>query len=296
MADVNNDNAEAPNNDDNDADGLTFIPLVTLMSQDDPRRMLLTQEERQWAVNIRSTIEMMPDIDNPSDYWYAQLALVCKGDVNGAVRRLIGLQDFRREYKIMDDFDCIDAATKAIDRGVLKAVPGMYLAYLFSPDDGTYCISIDLTKFDTSSLRKSDRKLGTFMAGLYFMHHAFTADLETVRRGTVGLLECEGICWSHKPDMKIMSMVGAQLISHYPIQTIMKHFHTGVIFNSLAGILKRTLPKEDAARFQVGCQLDARLDSICLVPTLEAAAERLLEHLAEGLRRRHQNEKDFSLD
>ena len=80
-------------------------PLPTLMGPEDPLRMKLTREEHAWAWDIKDCIEMLDDLDNLCDFWYAQLAIVCQDNVEDAVRRAYGLQYFREEFKIRDTFE-----------------------------------------------------------------------------------------------------------------------------------------------------------------------------------------------
>ena len=49
-------------------------------------------------------------------------------------------------------------------------------------------------------------------------------------------------------------------------------------------------------RFKTGMRYEGRLDSVFLVPTPEAATQRLLKVMQDNLKRRYENEKMFSLD
>lgn len=61
-------------------------------------------------------------------------------------------------------------------------------------------------------------------------------------------------------------------------------------------MLNKILPGDTRNRMEFGCQFDGRLDTVYLVPTPEAAQERMLGRLADSLRRRFENEKTFRLN
>jgi CRAL/TRIO domain len=276
------------------ADPTIQAPLPPIMSQDDPRRMLLTEQERQWAIDVKNMVEMIPDIDGRSDFWCAQLALVCQGDFVEAVRRLNGLQDFMEEYSI---FDTLEDAERAIREGIIRLCPGMHLAFQFCPEEGTYCRVVDLTQLNSGELRRSPRELQQYMAGMYFIHNAMTPDLESIRKGVIGVVECEGVGWNHKHDFEMLALVAEQLWRYYPINhKSMKFYHIGVIFNLMFRWVQKVLPQEIRDKLDFGGQLDNRLDAIYLVPNQEAATQRLSEHLMDTIRRRYRNEESFSLN
>lgn len=265
------------------------LPLI--MGKDDPRRMELTMEEWEWAINIKGSVETNPDLDNLSDFMYAQLALICKDNTEAALKRIVALQDFRREYGIKETQE---EACRAVNR-YIELFPNSYLAFGFSKDDGAYMTAYDFSKFDTSAI-DSPKRVNELFVGGYYIHHVMCPDLATVRKGSVFLMECGGVKWNHKPDIKLAVLLYQQLVSVYPCQNKLKHYHTGVIFKVLSSLLKRALPEDQKHRFESGLVLDQPLDVMCLVPTPEAAEKRTLHNMQEALKRRYENEKYFSLD
>lgn len=88
-----------------------------------------------------------------------------------------------------------------------------------------------------------------------------------------------------------------QLFHHFPMnRKKAKHYHTGVAANTIVKVLKMMLPSSIASKFEVGCQLDGRMDALFMVPTVEAAKERLLSNIKEALQIRHRNEQSFTLN
>ena len=67
--------------------------------------MALTGQEIQWVQEIKEAVVASPDLNELSDFEYAQHALVTKGDVEDALRRIQGLKDFREEYQIHDTLE-----------------------------------------------------------------------------------------------------------------------------------------------------------------------------------------------
>ena len=264
--------------------------LPALMGPDDPRRMLLTLEEQWWAIDIKTAVEETPGLDELSDFMYAQLAIVCEDNVRDAVDRAQALQDFRQEYSILDS--CEDGC-HAIKK-MAQLQPLFLLSSNFSPGDGAYAVAMDLTKVDTTAF-STEAQIRSYFAGCYYIGNANFPDLESMRKGLIVLVECEGFDWKKKPNFKLIQKLYSQLVSIYPLRAKLMHYHTGVIFNVMSAALKRLLPQELKDQFQIGLTFEARLDSVFLVPTAEAANQRLLHKLEMGLKRRSQNEESFSL-
>lgn len=267
---------------------LALAPL----GQDDPNRMKLTREELDWAEELKGVVDSMPDIDSLSDFMYAQYALVTEGDVSDAVRRMIWLQDFMEEYKVLDT---VQASHRGLRR-LLELFPGHFLSSQFDEEGGTYIQAYDMEKFDTKLLTTPD-KVDTFFAGCYYLHNAMAPDLDTIRRGTLGLMECRRTSWSQRQDYKIIAEVYRQLLSVYPAQNRVRFFHTGVVFNALISFMKRDMPPKDRGMMEVGCSAigGLGLEEIFSVPTLEEAQERTLKNLQAAIDKRAANEKSFSL-
>ena len=145
------------------------------------------------------------------------------------------------------------------------------------------------------SVLSSDARVKDWLGGAYYLHHTMSPDMDSIRKGMIALIECEGMDWSKKPDFKLQAKMFSELLTVYPFTGVAKHYHTGMIFNLLATLFKKFLPSDLKNRFQLGMQCDSRLDAIYLVPTPEIARARMLVRLQETLERRYENEKHFTL-
>lgn len=126
-------------------------------------RMKLTSQEHEQALEIKQAIEATPELDNLSDFMYAQLAIVSE-NVNDAMRRTSGLQCFREKHRILQtyEFGC-----RALQRHV-ESCPLAFLSSGFNPDEGTYMLVQDAAKFDTSAIT-TDELRREFFAGQYYL-------------------------------------------------------------------------------------------------------------------------------
>ena len=75
----------APDEWINEVDALASAPSGGL--SDIPKGMQLMQEEYEWALSIKAAVEGIPELGNRSDMFYAQLALITRGDVAKAVEQ-----------------------------------------------------------------------------------------------------------------------------------------------------------------------------------------------------------------
>ena len=155
--------------------------------------MQLTAQEHSWALAIKEAIELDPEVNNLSDFWYAQFALICKDDVASALKRATKLQYLREEYKIVETFEfgrrCIHEA--------VSLFPDYYLCFSFNPRDGNYVLVVDITKLPMSTFRTHPNAVVTKVREIYFMVHLLSPDFEAIRRGTICMAECEGYTFQH---------------------------------------------------------------------------------------------------
>lgn len=266
----------------------------------DPRRMLLTPQETEWALQIKAAIAAQPEIDVISDFMCAQLAIATEGNTAGAVERAAGLQAVREEYKFVDHYQ--EGRTGL--RQLIERNPRQFLSFSYSELEGKFVLVHDAAQCDVSSARQmadgyrasSPRdQVRTLLVGGYFLHHAMSMDFTSIRQGVIVMIECEGYNWSMKGDWKILQRFFSEVLQYYPMRGQLRHFHNGLVFNIMASMLKPLLPEQMKDSFQVGCQFDGRLDEVFLVPTMEAASQRILERLGQALGRRYQNEHAFKL-
>ncbi|CAB9506111.1 expressed unknown protein [Seminavis robusta] len=284
-------------NDDSDGEEegeeVAEVPLADLILDPlDPRRMQLTNEERQWALNIKQAITASPEINDMSDFSYAQLALTDRGDLQAALERAAHMQAFREEYKILDSMEDGMRSLKT----TLQVFPAAFLSFSYSNSHGSYCFVYDMAAFDLYKLNKQPGLFQSGMWGIYYLGHCMAPDFQSMRRGAIFLVECQGFDWKRNVDLKTIRTIWVDFLAVYPFQIQkMKYFHSGLFINLINSLKKRFLPKHIVDKMEIGCMFERRLSDIYLVPDIDAAAQRLLSALECSLNRRYENERSFVL-
>ena len=266
-------------------------PLPSTMNSDDPRRMKLTAEERDWALDIKDMINMMPELESISDFWCAQLALTCKDNILDAFHKARALQHFKKEYRISDSLE--DGCQNL--RRLVHLFPEHFLSFSFSHQDSMYVNFVDMAKCDPSTQITTRRDEVHWFAGSYYVMHALFPDFESVRKGCITVAECEGVGFEQKGAIKAMLQMSQELFSCYPFRGKVLNYHTGAFYHIIATMMKKVLPTEVAEHFEVGYDFEYRLNEIYMVPTVEQANQRLLQRMEESLRTRFVNEQSFFL-
>ena len=270
----------------------TAEELPPIMGQNDPRRMRLTREEKDWALDIKEVMEELPEINNLSDFWYAQYAIICKDNIDDAVHRALELQAFREEYKILDTHS--DGIRRI--HQLVKTSPERFMSLNFSQAEGTYIVTQDLTKVDVAQIGSTPEKLENWFAADFYLHNLIAPDLDSIRKGDFMIVETEGFRWAQKRDNKLMLRLFTELIACYPFCGTLKLYNTGTIFNSLFALCRMVLPADLKNKIQVSLKSEDRLDTYFLTPSVEEANRRMLATMEECLQRRYANEKSFKLD
>lgn len=288
----------ADEGEESDEEGVDF---VIMGGEGDPSRMLLTKDEREWALRIKAAIEEDPDLDNLSDFAYAQYALLEPKLAPGAslepvLERAYQMQAFREEHRILNT----SSQAKQIFRDTMSLFPGFFLAFMYNKEEssgGGYVFVFDSTKVLASTFSSNPKAIDTWLSTLYYIVHAASPDFESIRRGITFNVECEGFDLMKNFGVKVFSKAWTELGVAYPIHWAkLRHFHTSVFKNLLVSMAKRFIPKEIHGKFEVGCICEAgRLDKIYLVPDETAAYTRLVESVVKSLQQRSDNEKEFSL-
>jgi len=264
----------------------------------EPSRMHLTVEERLWALSIKQAIEEEPELDNLSDFWYAQLAVVTLQSrsltgLQDVVERAQILQAFRQEYKVIDT---LGHAQRTLHE-VMKLFPRYFLCFYHDDQEGHFTYVVDSTKLSFKSHSSNDRALISFYCCMYYLLQAANPDFEATRAGISTMAECEGFNMTENFGNKFFVKIWTELLIAYPLQLIsIKHFHTSMFKNLLLSMAKQFIPKEMHDKFETGCVCElGRLDRMYLIPNVEQANERFGKTFRECLQRRYVNEKTFSL-
>jgi hypothetical protein len=154
---------------------------------DSPDRMMISDHERSQAINIKAAIATNPEVDPVSDFMCAQLALIEGDNLEGAMARVYQLQCFREEYRILDT---AEDGRKCFD-DVVNLFPKVHLCLTYFDHDASYVMVYDNTQFDASQLR-SEENLRSWLGCMYYSSTLVCPDLESVRRGAIIIVECEG--------------------------------------------------------------------------------------------------------
>lgn len=261
--------------------------------------MELTEEEREWAQNIKDAIEEegTGNLDvPPNDYWYAQLALVDKDNVAAALDRVFKLQQFRQDYDILDTV----TQGQQVVEAYMELWPEFYLYLNHNGSVGHHYFTIvfDFTKFHKSVLQEKPQAYKIWFQAIYYINQALCSDLEATRQGTVFLLECQGFDWKKNFGLDVMRPYWSDIAGVYPLNhKMIKYYHTGVFLNTLVSMAKKFMPVAAQDKFQVGCVCDLgqTLSQLYLTPNVQEADQRFRERFRVGLEKRYVNEASFQL-
>lgn len=270
----------------------------------------LTRDEYYMATRIKAGVRVSgtgipgsypEEIPPVSDFCLAQMALMEGISVEDALERLFQLQSFRQEYGF---HDTPEEGIKALG-AYLKLVPQFNLGFTFHRELGQYVIVYDNKRFLMNNVKKGEAQMQQFMRGVYYSAAMVSPDLESVRQGTVLVIECEGYDWKANIDIGCLRRVWEEVGSVYACRiTKIKYFHSNMAMNLVTSMMRPFCPKYLQQQLEMGCQYTSgndsnsapqRLDELYLVPTVEAAEERFLSRVQDALTRRYANEQAFKL-
>jgi hypothetical protein len=163
--------AESLNRDRGDHDSHAHTPQ-------DPVRMQLLDHERQWVLAVKAALQSDPELDQLSDFMYAQIAIVESGDIEKAIERAHKLQHYRQEYDIRENY----AEGKRAIEAFTRKFPSFLLHFQYMQILGVLSIMLDFCNFDTAVFSSVEGEK-VFFAAVYYMNHAFNIDFEAVRTG-----------------------------------------------------------------------------------------------------------------
>jgi hypothetical protein len=172
-----------------DADAAAAVEGLNrpVYSHNDPRRMELSQRERDLAISIKEAIASTKDMDPVSDFMCAQLALIDGDNTEASLRRVHHLQCLREEYGLLN----ILQDGKGLLAEYIEIFPRLYLCFTYCKESGQYIMIGDNTKFDSSQLN-SEKRMRTCIGGVYYFCQTFCPDFEAIRCGMSFVFENEG--------------------------------------------------------------------------------------------------------
>lgn len=251
--------------------------------------MRLTPDEEEWALCLKELVEMEPGLGPLScDYWYAQLAMDCKGDYERGILRAHGRLAF------VEEFDIVDTPQHGVRcvREFMDAFEG-HLLHL-SSEPGTPPKAV----YDVSKNSRVDSPV--CLRGIYYIVQCTTSDFAQIRLGVENCYEFENYDWTQAsgPAWRQWKRFWDALGFWYPLNPRkITNVHTGTLANVFLTMAKKLHPPEQQQKFEFGHKFHhlPRLDLLYLNPDAETAKQRVLENARRALERRYANEASFSL-
>lgn len=275
---------------------------ATTRSVIDDSRMRITEEEREWAKQIKAAVDRCPELDPVSDFMYAQEAIVAmradptEANLEVILERMSQFQEYRKQHSFPDRSYCA-FSRKVLHQVFNDIVPGHYLSFAYYADESSYVLAADMSTFSRQVLNNHENQ-GAYLAVNWLLMEAQQPDFEAIRNGVTVMADCEGYDWKNKDmvNMGVMRLL-SEIDSLYPVHVKkMKFFHTGMFANLCFAMTKKLMPPHMIKRVDVGCQWKGRLKEMFLLPNLETANRKNLSRIDEALRRRAVNEASFTLD
>jgi hypothetical protein len=277
------DREQLPESDD------TTPHLTTEKSFDEIMEM--TNEERSWAMTVKAAVESSEDICPLPDLEYVQFALISRGNLEEAMERIRGLQEFRQEYNINDN---LEEGNEILHKFVKHYHPGCILTVAYNDVDDNFVFIYDRSQLRYDSLRLPEEWRIAFGA-IFYINHMMSQDVKAMREGSIFIAECEGVT-RHRLSFNAISTFWHHFLHHYPMKyKEIKFFHTNVITNLSFSMMKPLMRPEIRECFHIGCQFGANIGSLYRLPTPEIAKERTLRRLEFFLKRRYANQARFKL-
>lgn len=256
--------------------------------------MVLSDEERQWAINIKNAIEQEEDMAPMSDFFYGQLAIVDKGDTEYAVERARMLQYFQQEYCIQENAEF----SIKVGREFQRLMPEFLMALQYQKQSGNFLLALDISGLHAHGVEANEGTNRLFFQAIYYLCHAMNPDFKSIRQGPIILGENAGFDWKRNFGIKTMKRLWSELTGVYPYQfQKLKNFNTGVLYNVLVSMAKPVIPKDIYCKFEMGCKLEGggNLATFFMTPNVQEANERFLDNCRIALETRYANEASFSL-
>ncbi|CAB9525743.1 expressed unknown protein [Seminavis robusta] len=257
----------------------------------DPSLFKISEQEKEWAIEIKDAIENLPDLDDLSDFMYVNLAISGKGSLEWAVDRAYKMQEVRQEYNIALTYE---EGKRSLQR-MTELLPNYFMSYDFDPHSGKCTLVMDAAN-PTIKVMRNPRSGDELCRAVHYMCYATFPSFESVRLGNIHIFECQG--WQMSMNkVEIVKKIGHASHDAFPSNLITKFYHTSSMTNIFCSMAKKLLSKDVGDRWQFGCKSEAgRLDKFYMVPTPEAATQRVLNNWYKSLWIRMESEKTFKLD
>lgn len=255
--------------------------------------MTLTSEELEWTLTLKSAVVEDAELKDLSDFEYAQHAITSRGDTNKALIKVVGLQQFREEYNVLDTLEEGMRGLEAFQ----KQQPWFVLDVEYEPQFGHFVCVYDYGVVNHKAASKMPGDFRIYIVGLYYIFQLLQANIGSIREGLVHIVECEGVTWENF-NVDFSRNQWHHMIEFYPIiNKEISWLHTSILGNMMHAFFK-SLQKEVADVIRVGCQFEAydgRLDEVFKMPSPEIAEARLMSRYETFLAARLHNQSEYSL-
>lgn len=253
----------------------------------------MSGEELEWAWELKVAVEADDNLKPLSDFEYAHQSLYARGNTEVALARVLGLQHFRKEYRIDDD------AAQGIQ--LIEAWMALHPSFLLSVDideiRGHFVMIYDYSKRKPANL-KTDEDWRSHLGGMYYLSHAMQNNIHACREGIIHICECEGMGWENF-SYDVVRRNFSDLYENYPLRhKEISWLRTPLVGNILFAFIKPLMNPEAVKKFRVGCIFNGyeeRLDALFSIPTPEVARKNLVAKLLGYLMVRYQMEEHFKL-
>ena len=264
---------------------------------------MLSEEERNRALDIKQAVEDCHYVTNISDFECAKLAICCcssspnNDNNNKSMDQILDivhkLECFRNQYRLDDTLE--DAMTTLEQFHYYQ--PGLLLDVSYIPSEQCYTSSSDMAKMNFTNLQTEDQ-WRAFQGGCYYWITSMESDFTSIRNGIIVLNECEGMSMLNF-NIRAQERAINELWSYYPA----KHqesvwLNAPVAATMFYGFVKSIINNELLQSWKLDGPLDGydgRLDTLFLMPTLELSQQALLHRMEGFLRQRYDNIQSFSL-
>lgn len=286
---------EAFTNDGSDDPTTGGRPRVELGA---PESSILTQDELERALELKSAAEKETSLENLSDFEYVQYAIAHPTAEGTSVETLLqhmhAMQCFRQEYKITD------TAQEGLDLYQESTLqhPGLFLAVEYLSDSGNFITIDDWAGFFPAQIR-SNKNRRILMASLYYRYQVVCATFLAIRQGIAAMAECEG-CGFHNLDANFHEAVMYELFQCYPKRhKEILFLNSPTVINVAHSLWKKYMTQDMKNAFRLGYQIQGmegrRIDELFKMPTPEAARQTMLSNVKSFLELRYDNQKNFVL-
>ncbi|CAB9501721.1 unknown protein [Seminavis robusta] len=217
----------------------------------DPSLFQLSDQEKEWALEIKQAIEDLPDLDVLSDFMCVNLAIAGKGSVDWALDRAYKMQETRKEYNIALTYE---EGKRALQK-LAENIPCGLLSYDFDLHTGKCTLVLHFAESIKASMR-DPRKADEICRGVHYLCYSTFPSLESVRVGNLHIFECEG--W----DMRMARVENIAKITNsghdcFPSNVITHFYHTSSMTNVVLAMVKKLVSKDVACKWKFGLKFYA---------------------------------------